>query len=172
MPSANNIQRFTRLSLFVTMALVLSYMERFLPILPAFPGIKLGLANIITFIVLIMYSWKDAFFVLIARVTLLSFFSAGGISFLYSMSGGLMSLMAMTFAHKYLGNTFSLIGISVIGAFMHNTAQMLVLAAVLRSFFIPLSYYPILVFSAVLTGILTGFVVMHLHAHLKRLGQK
>lgn len=60
MSSVNKTRRFTQLALFVSMAMVLSYMERFFPILPSFPGVKLGLANIITLMVLLMYSWKEA----------------------------------------------------------------------------------------------------------------
>ncbi len=171
MSSVNKTRRFTQLALFVSMAMVLSYVERFLPILPAFPGVKLGLANIITLMVLLMYSWKEALVVLVARVTLLSFFAGSGVGFLYSISGGLLSLLGMKFALTYLNRTFSLMGISVIGAFLHNTAQMLVLAGILRSFTVAVYYYPVLILAAVATGSLTGFIALNLYRHLIRLGQ-
>jgi heptaprenyl diphosphate synthase len=171
MSSVNKTRRFTQLALFVSMAMVLSYMERFIPILPSFPGVKLGLANIITLMVLLMYSWKEALIVLVARVTLLSFFTGSGVSFLYSMSGGLLSLLGMKLALRYTSRVFSLMGVSVIGAFLHNTAQMLVLAAILGSFTVAVYYYPVLILAAVATGSLTGFIALHLHRHLLRLGK-
>lgn len=171
MPSVNKTKRFTQMALMVSMAMVLSYFERFLPILPAFPGVKLGLANVITLIALLMYSWKEALIILIARVTLLSFFAGTGLSFLYSFSGGLLSLIGMKLALSYLQNIFSLLGVSVLGAFLHNTAQMLVLAAILGSMTISLGYYPILILAAVGTGALIGYITIQLRSQLRRLGK-
>ena len=83
-------KKLTTLSLLSAIALALYAVESALPPIVPIPGIKLGLANIITLVVLWKYSAKDAFFVLLVRILLATLFFGQAISLLYSLSGGLL----------------------------------------------------------------------------------
>ena len=149
--------QFTTMALMITIAMVLSYFERFIPIIQV-PGVKLGLANIVTLLALYLFDFKQTFIIVILRVLLVSFFTGSPISLLYSLSGGVISLIGMKLLLMSATRIISLVGISVIGAFLHNTAQMLVLALIQNSWTSARNYYPILIVAAVITGFLTGII--------------
>lgn len=159
MPSVNKIKllQFTTMALMITIAMVLSYFERFIPLINV-PGVKLGLANIVTLLALYLFDFKQVFIIVVLRVILVSFFAGSPISLLYSMSGGLVSLVGMKLLLMGATRLFSLVGISIIGAFLHNSAQTIVLGLLINSFSIARVYYPILIVAAVVTGFLTGLI--------------
>ena len=78
-------KKLTTLSLLSAIAMALYAVESALPPIVPIPGIKLGLANIITLVVLWKYSAKDAFFVLLVRILLATLFFGQVISLLYSL---------------------------------------------------------------------------------------
>ena len=162
----SKLLRLTTMALLVSMAAVLSYFERFIPVITV-PGVKLGLANIFTLMALVLLSWKEALLILVARVLLVSFFVGSPISLLYSISGGLMSLVAMFLVLKLVPKMLSYIGVSLVGAFFHNTAQCIVLGLILNSWQVALGYYPILILAALLTGSLTGYIASHFLKHIQ-----
>ena len=88
-------RKLTTLSLLAAIALALYAVESALPPIVPIPGIKLGLSNIITLVVLWKYSAKDAFFVLLVRILLATMFFGQAMSLLYSLSGGILCLFAM-----------------------------------------------------------------------------
>lgn len=148
------------LSLLVSQALVLHVIERMIPVLIPVQGIKLGLANIISLFTIIIFGWKEAMLVVFLRTMLGSFFGGGVSSFLYSFTGGIISTIAMALLFKYGKKVFSIIAISVVGAVFHNIGQILVASMVVSNtnlFF----YLPILLISAVITGIFIGLTVQY-----------
>lgn len=148
------------LSLLVSQALVLHVIERMIPVLIPVQGIKLGLANIISLFTIIIFGWKEAMLVVFLRTMLGSFFGGGVSSFLYSFTGGIISTIAMALLFKYGKKIFSIIAISVVGAVFHNIGQILVASMVVSNtnlFF----YLPILLISAVITGIFIGLTVQY-----------
>lgn len=143
------------LSLLVSQALVLSMIERLIPVPVPIPGVKLGLANIISLFTIVTFGIKDTLIVLILRVLLASMFAGGVSGFLYSISGGMLSAFIMWIMYHYFYDKFSFISISIIGAISHNIAQLVIASIVIddiRIFY----YFPILVISAIITGILIG----------------
>ena len=88
------LKRLTALSLYVTLSLAVYAAESVIPPLVPVPGIKLGLANIITLILLRRHSLKDAALVLTARILLSALLFGQLLSFFYSLSGGFLSLFA------------------------------------------------------------------------------
>lgn len=145
------------------LALGLSYAERFFPLQLIFPlpGIKLGLANVVTLVALCLLGKSYAFSVLTARCLLGAVFgNLAGLVF--SLSGGLLALLVMCFAVKIKG--LSLYGASVLGAAAHNIGQILVAMVVMGSVYVA-AYLPWLLMVSVLTGLLTGSLaagVLHL----------
>ena len=117
-----NTKKLTTLSLLSAIALALYAVESALPPIVPIPGIKLGLANIITLVVLWKYSARDAFFVLLVRILLASLFFGQAISLLYSLSGGLLCLLAMVFVQRLLHGHYLFLA-SMTGAVFHNLGQ-------------------------------------------------
>ena len=77
---------------------------------------------------------------------------------LYSLAGGVLSLLVMILARKSKG--LSIVGVSVLGAVSHNVAQMIVACFVVQTRAI-LAYLPILLVAAAVTGTLTGLIARY-----------
>ena len=141
-------------AVFTALALGLSYTERFIPlqlVIPL-PGIKLGLANVVTLAALYRFGKGYAFGILTARCLLGSVF--GGLSSLaFSLVGGLLALGVMCLGTK--SKRLSVYGISVLGAAFHNIGQILTAAAVLGSWYVA-AYLPWLLLVSVITGFFIG----------------
>ena len=69
----DQIKKLTLLANLLAIAIVLSIIEAAVPIIPV-PGAKIGFANIVTLIVLYIFSFKDAMTVSLLRVLLVSLF--------------------------------------------------------------------------------------------------
>ena len=161
-----NTGRLTRLALFTTLALAIYSVEAALPTLVPLPGIKLGLANIITLIVLRYLSAKDALFVLMARILIATFLFGQAMSLLYSLVGGIVCLLVMMLINKLLQGHFLFLT-SVFGALGHNVGQLLV-AILLTASPATLSYLPFFVVAACITGLFTGLCAWFTGKHLGR----
>lgn len=149
-----NTRKITALSLLATMALALYAVESALPPIVPIPGIKLGLANIITLVVLWKYSARDAFSVLLIRILLATMFFGQAISLLYSLSGGLLCLLAMLLV-KWLLHGHYLFLASMTGAVFHNLGQ-IAIAFLLTGVPAVLVYLPFLLLSGLVTGLFIG----------------
>ena len=149
-----SIQRLTVLSLLTAAALMIYAIESMLPTLVPIPGIKLGLANVVTLIVLKRYGARDAFLVLLSRILLSACFFGSLLSLLYSLSGGLFCLLILWLVNRLLAGHFIFLT-SIMGAIAHNLAQITV-AFLLTSVAGVLVYLPFLIVSACLTGLFTG----------------
>lgn len=166
-----NTKRMTLISIFVAQALVLNIIERLIPVPFLTPGAKLGLANIITVISLYIFTFKDAFLIVIIRVVLATLVGGSLSGFFYSISGGLLSLLAMYCIKKVGGENISIIGVSVFGAFFHNLGQVIVAVLMVQNIVI-FSYLPILMFAGVGTGIFVGFTAKFLYGYLIKINLK
>ena len=151
--------RLVIISLYVSMALILSYLESFIPF--PIPYAKIGLANIITLVSLLTLDWPLTILVVIARTTLSGFLFGGPTTIVYSLSGGLLSLLVMAlFLHFFQKNLFYIL-ISVFGAITHNIGQ--VLMAVLVTQTVSLTFYILaLTPVAIITGLFIGITVKEL----------
>ena len=147
-------KKLTTLAMFTTLALIIFTIESAIPALVPIPGIKLGLSNIITLVVLCNYSAKDTFTVLIMRILLSTFFFGQAISLLYSLAGGIVCFLAMLMVYKLLQGHFIFL-VSIIGAIFHNMGQLTVAYLITE---VPgvLTYLPFLLLSGILTGLFTG----------------
>lgn len=149
-----NTRKITALSLLATMALALYAVESALPPIVPIPGIKLGLANIITLVVLWKYSARDAFSVLLVRILLATMFLGQAISLLYSLSGGLLCLLAILLVKRLLHGHYLFLA-SMTGAVFHNLGQ-IAIAFLLTGVPAVLVYLPFLLLSGLVTGLFIG----------------
>lgn len=143
-----------QLALLTAAALMIYYLESLLPTLIPVPGIKLGLANVVTLVTLKRYGAKDALLVLLSRILLSCFFYGQFLSLLYSLCGGLLCMLTMWLVFMLLRGEYVYLT-SIFGAIAHNAAQLLVAFFVTQ---VPgvFAYLPFLMISAVLTGLFTG----------------
>lgn len=147
-------RKLTTLAMFTTLALIIFTIESAIPPLVPIPGIKLGLANIITLVILKSYSPKDAFFVLLTRILLSALLFGQAMSLLYSLVGGVFCFIAMYLINRLLQKHFLYLT-SIMGALCHNLGQLLV-AYLLTAVPGVLAYLPFLLLSGILTGLFTG----------------
>ena len=155
--SSRNIRRLTLDALLVSLALVLSLAERWIPLelLVPVPGIKLGLANIVTLFAVLRLQGSDAFLIVVTRSLILGAIS-GPTTLLFSLAGGLLALDLMLLAVRGHEKIFSVIGISLAGAAAHNVGQVAVASLVLQEPLLLLTYLPPLLLTGLVTGTLTG----------------
>ncbi len=149
-------RRIALLGVLLAVSLALSVAESMLGALVPLPipGVKLGLANIISMFLLNYFSLPAALTVGILRSLLASLFTGGVGMFLYSAPGVLLSILAMSAALK-TSKALSIVGISMIGACIHNVAQVGV--AVLTTGETQLFYYAfILLIIGAVSGTITG----------------
>lgn len=170
-------QKLTTIAVLVALAVVLHLFEALIPIPIPIPGIKLGLANIITLLALILFDFKTALLIACLRTVLGSLLSGTlfNIAFFLSISGALAAacLMALLlrlppWARSQTG--FSILGISIAGAAAHNLGQLTMAAMLIRHTGI-FYYLPIMLISSIPTGFLTGLLLKELLNHLRSSGQ-
>jgi len=136
-------------------ALILSYIEYLLPINIGVPGIKLGLANIVTVVVLFWLGAGYAFAVNTLRIVVAALLFSGVFGMLFGLAGGTLSIAVMVLAKRT--GAFSIVGASIAGGVAHNIGQLLVAAAFISNFAV-LYYLPVLLTSGALTGLVIGIL--------------
>lgn len=157
-------RQLTLCALLTAMALALSYMEGFLPVLPL-PGAKLGLANIVTLFALYSLGPAQALLILMGRCLLGAMFAGNLNALLFSLLGGLAAL-GTEFLLKKIPR-LSIYGVSMGGAAAHHCGQ--VAAAILTlGNTAPLGYLPLLLWVSLLTGAVTGLLASLLFRALSR----
>lgn len=142
-------------AMLVALALALSYMERFLPLqlLIPLPGVKLGLANIVTLIALYLFGSGTAFAILIPRCVMGAIFGGGITGLLFSLIGGLLAMSVMSLSRKL--PMLSIYGVSILGAAAHSVGQILAAMALMNSVYVG-AYLPWLLGVSVFTGLAIG----------------
>lgn len=154
------------LSLMVAVALGIYVIEAQIPVI--FPGIKLGLSNVVSLIVLISLGGKEAILVMFLRTLLGTMFTGTLSSFLFSITGGLLSNIISIIMYKKFSKYFSIEIISIVAAVFHNLGQLLVAAFIVQDFRIYI-YFPILMISAFITGYFIGLVAKYFNKHIVKI---
>ena len=153
----SKVSQMTLCAILISMALVLSYMEHFIPLqmfIPL-PGVKLGLANVVTLMALFFLGTKSAFTILIIRCILGSVFGGGISGLAFSMTGGIFAMSVMCIFKRC--KELSVFGVSILGAAFHNIGQILVAILFMGSVYV-VGYLPYLLLVSVFTGMATGSV--------------
>jgi len=167
-------RKLVYLSFFISIGIVLHIVEAFMPLTFVIPGAKLGLANIVTLIVVVIYGLADGLKVSIMRTVLGSLLSGTfmTVSFFLSFSGALISTIIMGIIFHYWSDYFSVIGVSILGAVSHNIAQLAAAYIIIEHTGI-FYYLPYLLIFALPTGFFVGVVVFYtekffsIHSSLK-----
>ena len=154
------------MALLTATALILFTVEAQIPAPVPIPGVKLGLANIITVYAMFAMGPRDTLWIMLTRVFLGSVFSGAMVTFLYSLGGGLSCFLVMLLLRRILTERQIWV-CGVVGAVFHNIGQMAVALAVFQTLAVAV-YLPLLMLSGILTGLFTGLCAQFLLARLKR----
>ena len=138
------------LALFLALAVVVNYLESFIPL--PFVGVKLGLANALGILVLYYYGAKYYAGFGVLRVLLSAVLWTGfGSAFLISLAGMILSSCFSLIVKS--SKCCSIYGISIIGAIFHGIGQV-IMVAILYSTNYLFSYVLVLTISGLVTGII------------------
>ena len=155
--SPTEATRWTRIGVLSALAMLLGYLESFVPI--PLPGVKLGLANIPVLVALAQGDARGAFFVGVTKVIATSLLFGNPVTFCYSAVGTLLAFCVMAPLSRL--KTMRIQMVSVVGALAHEAGQLLVAQALLGT---PLVWYsaPVMAISGCVTGLLCGAVANRL----------
>lgn len=160
-------RKLTRIALLTAVALVIFVVENQIQVPIPVPGVKLGLANAVTLFAMWTLGKKEAGMVLFLRIILGSLVCGTVSAMLYSVSGAVLCYISMCFASKILTEKQMWV-ISIIGAVFHNIGQVLAAIAITSTPSL-LAYLPILMISAVITGLFTGLCAQYAAARFKKI---
>lgn len=158
-------KRLTRMALLTAAALILFVVEAQLPAPIPVPGVKLGLANIVTVYAMFRLGPKDTLLILLCRVVLGSIFAGQFMTLFYSLAGGLLCWLVML-ALRRIVTERQIWACSVMGAIAHNAGQIGVAVAVTQTPGL-LIYFPVLLLSGIAAGTLTGVCAQLVYLRLK-----
>ncbi len=142
------------MGLLTAVALILGYVEHMVALSPV-PGVKLGIANTVLLYALYLMGPKQAWILMGLKVALSGILFSGPFAMLYSLAGGIISLIAMTLGRRISG--IGVVGVSVLGAAGHNLGQLLIACLVAQTGAV-VALIPLLLFSAAAAGVVTGLV--------------
>ena len=158
-------KRIAELSVLTAVSLIIFIVELQIPNPFPIPGIKLGLANIITVFAVYHYKAYEVAMIVAVRLLLGSVFSGNFMALIYSASGAFLCLIGMLLLKRIIDEKHIWIA-SVFGAVLHNTGQMIAAVIVTQTVEI-VAYYPFLLVSGCLAGAFTGFCAQLIMPRIK-----
>lgn len=161
---SNNTKKLATMSIMVSFALILSFIESRIPAFVAIPGVKVGLANIAVIFVLYKMGIKEAAAISAVRILLVSMLFGSPVSLIYSLSGALFSFVVMILLKKL--TPLKEVAISVVGGVMHNVGQ-IVAASIILDTNVVAYYLPFLILSGTIAGIVVGLTAALLIKRVK-----
>lgn len=152
---------------FIALALILSYLESLVPVNAAVPGVKIGLANLVTIIALDKLGIKPAVFISTGRILLAGMLFGNMTVILYSLAGAALSILVMSIVRRI--RFFTVTGVSICGAVAHNLGQLIVASMVMEN--INIMYYMAVLaatgtIAGLLIGIFAGIIIKNIHFRL------
>ena len=151
---ALNVKKITQMAMLTAIALTIFMIEAQIPALVPIPGVKLGLANIVTVFAVFALGPKEAVMILFVRIFLGAVFAGNFSTILYSGAGGLLAILVTIGLRKILTHQQLWVA-GAIGAIFHSIGQMAVAVAVTGTPGI-LVYLPMMIACSIVTGLFTG----------------
>ncbi len=148
-------KKVASLSLCISLAMILSFVESQIPAFVAIPGIKVGLPNLVMVYLLYRVGWRETVVVSLIRIFLVSLLFGNLQTMTFSIAGALVSLCAMILLKKT--NWFSCVAVSIVGGISHNVGQ--IFAACFWTGTAEIAYYlPVLLISGTVSGAIIGII--------------
>ena len=155
-----NVKKITQMAMLTAIALTIFMIEAQIPALVPIPGVKLGLANIVTVFAVFALGPKEAVMILFVRIFLGAVFAGNFSTILYSGAGGLLAILVTIGLRKILTHQQLWVA-GAIGAIFHSIGQMIVAVAVTGTPGI-LVYLPMMIACSIVTGLFTGLCAQFL----------
>lgn len=161
-----NIRKSVNLGFLMAVGILLQLIESFVPIVMIVPGFKIGLANLASLFALMIYDKKSMWIVGIGRIFLSALLQGTlfSVAFWLSLSGGLLSLIAMSIAADV--KVFSIYGISILGAAFHSVGQVIAVTWIYQQYFMQL-FLPILLALSIVSGLVVAILSQKMLDRLK-----
>ena len=159
-------KRVAYCAMLTALAMIFGYVEALIPFGFGIPGVKLGLANIVIVLALYMLPACQVFAIQLMRIVLVSFLFGNLSMMLYSLAGGMLSLVVMLLLNRR--DVFSITGVSIAGGVSHNIGQLIVAALVVQNLKI-MFYFPIMIMAGLITGCLIGVLACRIKPVFDRL---
>ena len=159
----NKNKKLANMAMLVALAMIFSYVESLIPINFGIPGMKLGVANLVTVTGLYFLELPEVFLVVVMRILLTGFLFGNGMSIIYSLAGGILSFLVMALMKRLKG--FSVAGVSIAGGVSHNIGQIIVASIVVEKL---VYYLPALLIAGTVTGFVMGMISKKLLPIVKR----
>lgn len=146
------------LSILTSLSVVLGIIDSQLSVfLVMVAGAKIGLANIAVILSIIYFQFNDSFTLAFLKSLLIGLILGSVSTFIIGFSGTLLSFLGMYAAIKVSKNTFSMVGISVIGGVLHAIGQIFAVTFFYNTY-ATILFIPQLVFISAVTGVATGLI--------------
>lgn len=162
-----NIKKLTTMAMLTAISMIVFIIEAQIPLPIAIPGVKLGLANVITLFAVWTVGRREAGAILLVRIVLGNLIVGQVMAMLYSLAGGVLCWIIMCLL-KPLLHEKQIWVMSVFGALGHNAGQLLVAVWITGTVSI-LWYAPVLVLAGIVTGFFTGQCTQAVVFHMKKL---
>ena len=156
-------KRLVTLGLLTAIALTIFMLEAQIPPIVPMPGVKLGLANIVTVFAVFVLGWKEGCMVLFARIFLGAVFAGNFSTILYSLAGGSLAI-AVTILLKLVLKPKQLFVAGCFGAVAHSIGQMAAAIAISGTPQL-IVYLPVMVAISIVTGLFTGLCAQYMVNH-------
>ena len=154
-------RKITGLAMLTAIALTIFLLEAQIPPVVPLPGVKLGLANIVTVFTVFAIGPKEGILVLTARIFLGAVF-AGNFSTIFYSAGGGACAIGVTILLKKVLRRDQLFVAGVFGAIGHSVGQMAVAVCITRTPELLLTYLPVMILISIVTGLFTGLCAQFL----------
>lgn len=162
-------KKLSLMAMLTAASLIVFVIEAQIPAPVPVPGVKLGLANVITLIAMLLLGRREAGLILAVRIVMGSVFAGGVSAFLFSISGGVLAYAVMCITVTRFPRRMLWV-VSALAAVAHNLGQLLAAIAVTKTAAL-MVYAPVLLASGIITGVFTGLVAMYLVRRLDKTRQ-
>jgi heptaprenyl diphosphate synthase len=163
-----NSRKISLIALFTAFAVVLSYIESFIPV-TGIPGVKLGLANFSIVLAIYLLGDKEGILINFVRILIVGAFFGNLFSISFSLAGAVASYVIMILL-KRTGKV-SMLTVAITGGVFHNIGQIIVAGFVVDTYGV-YTYIPVLIISGIITGGIIGILSEIIYKRTKHLFYK
>ena len=153
-------RKLTTLSMLTAIALTIFMVEAQIPPIVPLPGVKLGLANIVTVFAVFAMGSGEAAAILFVRIFLGAVFAGNFSTIFYSAAGGALAIGVTILLRRILTNKQLWVA-GVLGAIAHSIGQMAMAIAITQTVGLVV-YLPMMIICSIITGLFTGFCAQFL----------
>ena len=162
-----NVKKLTNMAMLTAISMIVFLIEAQVPLPFAVPGVKLGIANVITLYAIWTLGWKEAGAILLIRIVLGNIIAGNVMAMAYSLTGGLLCWLIMSLLKPIMKRNQIWV-MSVLGAIAHNAGQLAVAVFITDTAAIAW-YAPVLLVSGIITGFFTGQLTQIVLNHMDKL---